>query len=242
MKLNTTLFIMVCMLLLIVNTPLWASSNMQQPQTERQFNTDFKDNYSGRKYNYEGKAEVRSTSSKPGDPSKYSKNKPYVKEENNSDNFSFNFNSLNWLFIFILILAVGYLAFTLLNDGSSKLFSSRNNRKIKSYGEITAENIAHADIKTLISNAENKNDYRLAIRYYYLMVLKQLSLKNFIKYTDDKTNADYMTAIASQKFSKDFAYTSYIYNYTWYGEFALDLKHYELAKGSFVQLIKEINS
>ena len=51
-----------------------------------------------------------------------------------------------------------------------------------------------------------------------------------------------MNAIASQKFSKDFAYTSYIYNYTWYGEFALDMKQYELAKGSFVQLIKEVNS
>ncbi|MGC1632952.1 MAG: DUF4129 domain-containing protein, partial [Gelidibacter sp.] len=135
-----------------------------------------------------------------------------------------------------------YLAYTLLNDGSSKLFSSRNNERLKSYGQITAENIKHADIKALIANAENTNDYRLAIRYYYLLVLKQLTLKNFIKYADDKTNADYMNAIAAEKFSKDFAYTSYIYNYTWYGEFALDVKQYQMAKTSFVQLIKEINA
>ena len=233
---------MACMLLLNVNTSLWASATMQQPQTERQFNEGFKNNYSGRKYNYDGKAEVRPTTSKHGKPSQYSENKPYVKEDNNSDDLSFNFNAFSWLFILILILAVGYLAYTLLNDGSSKLFSSRKNEKLNSNDEITAENIAHADIKTLITNAENTNDYRLAIRYYYLLVLKQLTLKNFIKYEDDKTNADYMNAIASQKFSKDFAYTSYIYSYTWYGEFALDMKQYELAKGSFVQLIKAVNS
>ena len=242
MKLNLTLIFMACIFLLNVNTSLWASSTVQQPQTERQFNEGFKDNYSGRKYNYEGKEEVRSTSSKHGDPSKYSENKPYSKEDNNANDSSFNFNALNWLFILILILAVGYLAYTLLNDGSSKLFSSRNNEKIKSYFEINADNIAHADIKTLIANAENTNDYRLAIRYYYLLVLKQLTLKNLIKYADDKTNADYMNAIADEKFSKDFAYTSYIYNYTWYGEFALNMKQYQLAKASFVQLIKEVNS
>lgn len=230
------------MLLLHVNTSLWANTSLQPPQTKREFNEGFKDNYSGRKYNYEGKAVVRSTPSKYGDASKYSEETPNIKEDDTTDSSSFDFNVFNWVFILILIVAVAYLAYTLLNDGSSRLFSSRNNEKLKSYGEITAANIEHADIKALITNAENTNNYRLAIRYYYLLVLKQLTLKNFIKYEDDKTNADYMNAIASHKFSKDFSYTSYIYNYTWYGEFTLNLEQYQLAKNSFVQLIKEVNS
>ena len=242
MKRNLKFIFMTCMLLLAVNAALWAGSSMEQPQKEREFNKDFKDHYSDRKYNYEGKAEVRSKASKHENASKYSENKPYVKEDNTSNDFSFNFTAFNGLFILILILAVGYLAYTLLNDGSSKLFSSRKNENLKFYDQITAENIANANIDALITQAENTNDYRLAIRYYYLLVLKQLTLKNFIKYTEDKTNADYIKAIASQKFSKGFGYTSYIYNYTWYGEFTLDLKQYQLAKASFVQLIKEVNS
>lgn len=242
MKLHLTLIFTVCMILLHGSNSLWAKTSAQQPQNERQFNEGFKDNYSGRNYNYEGKATVRSTSTKHGDASKYSQDRPYVNEDNDANNFSLDFNAFNWLFILILIIAVGYLAYTLLNDGSSKLFSSRHNEKLLSHGEITADNIAHTDIKTLITNAEKTNDYRLAIRYYYLLVLKQLTLKNFIKYEDDKTNADYMNAIASRKFSKDFAYTSYIYDYTWYGEFALNKEQYQLAKNSFVQLIKEVNS
>ena len=242
MKLHLTLIFTVCMILLHGNTSLWANISVQQPQNERQFKEGFKDKYTGRKYNYEGKATVRSSSSKHADGSKYSQNRPYANEDNNADNFSFDFSVFNWLFILILIIAVAYLAYTLLNDGSSKLFSSRSNEKLNSYGEITAENIVHADIKALINDAEKTNDYRLAIRYFYLLVLKQLTLKNFIKYEDDKTNADYMHAIASQKFSKDFAYTSYIYDYTWYGEFDLNKQQYQLAKDSFVKLIKEVSS
>lgn len=242
MKINLTLIVTISMILLIGNTPLWANISVQQPQNERQFKEGFKDKYTGRKYNYEGKATVRPSSSKHADGSKYSQNRPYANEDNDTDNFSFDFSVFNWLFILILIIAVGYLAYTLLNDGSSKLFSSRNNEKLNSHGEITAENIVHADIKALINDAEKTNDYRLAIRYFYLLVLKQLTLKNFIKYEDDKTNADYMHAIASQKFSKDFAYTSYIYDYTWYGEFDLNKQQYQLAKDSFVKLIKEVSS
>lgn len=233
---------MVCLLLPTTKATLWVTAIMQQPQSEREFSNGFKDDYSGRKYDYEGKAKVRHGATQQGQGAEYSEDQPDIKEDNISNDFSFDLSDFNWLFVLILILAVGYLAYTLLNEGSSTLFSSRTNEKLKSYSEITAENIEHADIKALITNAENTNDYRLAIRYYYLLVLKQLTLKNFIKFEDDKTNADYMTAIASQKFSKGFAYTSYLYNYTWYGEFTLDIEQYQLAKNSFVNLINEVNS
>lgn len=242
MKLKLSLILMACMLMLNMNTSLGTNTSMQKPKQERQFNEGFKDSYSNRKYNYEGRKVVKPPSSKSGEAPKYSEDKPYVKEENDANDFSFGFRSFNWLFILILILAVGYLAYTLLNDGSSKLFSKRNHKKLSTHSEITAENIEYTDIKILIAKAENTDDYRLAIRYYYLLVLKQLSLKNFIKYEDDKTNADYMNAIASQKFSKSFAYTSYLYSYTWYGEFTLDQEEYHLAKDRFVQLINEVNS
>lgn len=237
---NLKFIIITYIFLLNVNTSLWAEAYIQEPEQQRQFEEGFKNKYTNRKYNYDGPKVVRPPSSTHGEASKYSEDKPYVQEENND--FSFQFSAFNWVFVLILILAVGFLAYTLLNDGSSKLFSKRNQQKLSNHGEITAENIEYTDIKALIAKAENDNDYRLAIRYYYLLVLKHLSLKNFIKYEDDKTNADYMNAIASQKFSKGFAYTSYLYNYTWYGEFVLDTKQYQLAKGSFVQLINEVNS
>lgn len=242
MKLSPTFIFTVFMFLAHANTSVCAAVTFQQPPAERQFKANFKENYSGRKYNYEGQAVTSTTSPTKGTPSKYSSNNPNLKDEDNASNFSFNFNGLNWIFVIILIIAVVYLAYILLNDGGSKLFSSKSQKKINSYDDITAKNIAEIDIKTLITNAENATDYRLAIRYYYLLVLKELARKNFIKFEDDKTNADYMQDLANQKFNREFAYTSYLYNYTWYGEFDLNPTQYQTAKNRFVELIKKVNS
>jgi len=238
MKFNLTLIFIVFNLLLHANISSWDKMTIQQPHTERQFNNEFKESYSGRKYNYDGIAKTRPASEQHQN-AEYSEEQPYDVEDEAD---GFNFNIYNWLLIGILILAVGYLVYTLLNNGSSQLFSSKTNSKLIHPTEISSENITHVDIKALIESAENTNDYRLAVRYYYMLVLKHLTLKNFITYAEDKTNEDYLNAMASQKFSKDFAYTSYIYNYTWYGEFALNAQQYQVAKQQFVQLIKKVNS
>lgn len=213
----------------------------QAPQTNREFKDDFKSRYNSRNYNYEGKDVTSTSRLNDGKHSEYADRNPKIREDNNPSNFSLSFDWLNWVFVIILVLAVGYLAYTLLNDGSNGLFSRNSNKKLHSHDTITAETIENTDIKSLIAKAENSNDYRLAIRYYYLLVLKTLSLKNIIKFEDDKTNADYAIEIASKPYSNDFGYTSYLYNYIWYGEFPLNDMQYQKAKERFVSLLKTIN-
>lgn len=236
------LYFLILNFFFISSTSFFGATNFQEPKTERHFKSDFKDAYSGRKYDYKGIPKVHSVNSTSGKPSKYSKNRPYVREDHNSDNFSLNFKGLNGIFIVILFLAVAFLAYTLMNDGSSKLFGSRQFKKLKPTDAITAENLAQTDMPSLIQTAEDNSDYRLAIRYYYLLVLQQLALKNLITFEDDKTNADYMQDIANQKFSKDFAYSSYLYNYIWYGEFTVDAPQYASAKKSFMHLLKNVEA
>ena len=133
-----------------------------------------------------------------------------------------------------------YLLYILFNEGSSGLFSSRGNNKLKNYGEITSETIDNIEVQTLIDNAERDQDFRLAIRYYYILVLKTLSLKKLIIFEDDKTNSEYLNEIAHLKFSNHFAYTSYLYNYIWYGEFPLSTDQYNIAKQSFNTLLNDV--
>lgn len=212
----------------------------QQPEQIRQFDNDFKDQYSGRKYNYEGKEIVTETQSGSGNYEDYKNGKPNLKEKNNSDSLSINLGPLSWLFYGALAIAVLYLVYILFNEGGAGLFTSNKNKKINNYDEITAENIENADINMLIKNAENSNDYRLAIRYYYLLVLKTLSLKNHIKFEDDKTNTEYLNELSSKSFSSKFAYTSYLYNYIWYGGFSLNFEQYNKAKSNFETLLNLI--
>lgn len=212
-------------------------NSLQEPQHTRQFDKDFKNRYSGRKYNYEGKNIVTKTPQGSGNYEDYKEGKPNLKEQNNSENTTINLGAFDWIFYIVLVLAVVYLAYILLNEGSSGLFSSKRNTKLNSYDDITAENIENIDINHLIKEAEQNKDYRLAIRYYYLLVLKTLSIKKYIKFEDDKTNAEYLNELSSKSFSEKFSYVSYLYNHIWYGEFPLNTEKYTKAKTNFSTLL-----
>ncbi|GAA3621635.1 hypothetical protein GCM10022397_04210 [Flavivirga jejuensis] len=215
---------------------------IQEPEQIRRFDEDFKNRYSSDKYNYEGKKIVTQSPVGSGNYEDYKKEKLKQKEEEdeNKNEISIDFGPLGWLFYLAIAIAVIYLVYILLNEGGSGLFSSRNNKKLNDFDEITAENIEHADIHSLIKNAENDNNYRLAIRYYYLLVLKTLSLKNHIKFEDDKTNSEYLNEINGKPFSKEFSYTSYLYNYIWYGKFAVNIGQYTKAKDHFLTLLNKV--
>lgn len=212
----------------------------QQPEQTRQFDSDFKDRYSNNKYNYEGKDIVTETPSGSGEYEDYKAAEDRRRERNDSDAFYINLGPLSWLFYLAIGLAVAYLVYILFNEGGSGLFSSRKHEKLKRYEDITAKNIEHTDIDALILNAEKDNDFRLAIRYYYLLVLKHLSLKNHIKFEDDKTNSEYLNDLLNTPFSDTFAYTSYLYNHIWYGKFTLDVEQYNTAKDNFLTLLKQV--
>lgn len=230
--------IIIFLLLVITNYQTISGTIIsQQPEQIRKFDDDFKNRYSNTKYKYEGKEIITETQSGSGKYEDYKNGKPNLKEQNNSDSLSINLGPLSWFFYGALTIAVLYLVYILFNEGGAGLFSSNTNKKIANYDEITAENIENADINTLIKNAENNDDYRLAIRYYYLLVLKTLSLKNHIKFEDDKTNTEYLNEMSSKPFSSEFAYTSYLYNYIWYGEFSLNFKQYNKAKSNFETLL-----
>lgn len=236
MKINWLHFIF---LFLVFLNPqgIFGVSAYRQPEHMRQFDGDFKTRYSSRAFDYEGRAVVNQTPSGSGKYEDYKNGKPSIRERNNSDSFSINFGPLAWLFYLALAVAVIYLVYILLNEGGAGLFSTKQNRKLNHYEEITAENIENTDIYALIKEAENHTDFRLAIRYYYLLVLKTLSLKNHIQFEDDKTNAEYLNEINDKPFSKNFAYASYLYNYIWYGEFPLDTNGYSKAKSNFITLL-----
>ncbi|MFV0541564.1 MAG: hypothetical protein ACK5MZ_10085 [Aestuariibaculum sp.] len=220
--------------------PLFA---LQDPQYTKRFDPDFKERYSGNTYNYEGKKIVGQTLNGSGNYEAYKKKKDdiEIKEDNNAYYVPpLISNGITWLFYVILAIAVIFLVYFLLKDGGTGFFTSKRNRKINRTEDITAENIEHTDITTLIQNAENNADYRLAIRYYYLLTLKNLSLKNYIKFEDDKTNSEYLNELSDKPFYGKFDFNSYLYNYIWYGEFPLNNVQYQKAKGHFSTLLNLI--
>lgn len=98
------------------------------------------------------------------------------------------------------------------------------------------EIIQNEDIPALIKKAVKQQNYRLAIRYYYLLSLKHLTDNNIISWQPQKTNADYINEFTSADLKIAFKHITRIYDYVWYGEFHIDITKYEALKSPFEAL------
>ncbi len=96
--------------------------------------------------------------------------------------------------------------------------------------------IRQKDLTTLIEEAENREDYRLASRYWFLNLLKHLKDQQLIEYQFQKTNADYKAEILNDDIQAEFTYLSRFYEFVWYGDFELKPSDYMQAKNRFKEL------
>ena len=147
------------------------------------------------------------------------------------------------IFKAIPYIVLGFLIFLLV-----KFFLRLNSNSLKTglgpNGSISIseeENIIkHEDISELISAAIDQNNYRLAIRYYYLLCLKAMTENDTIEWQPDKTNSDYINEIKISALKKSFKQITKIYDYVWYGEFNIDFPKFELLKQPFIKLQHQI--
>lgn len=102
------------------------------------------------------------------------------------------------------------------------------------------ELIKSEDLPTLIKNAIAQKNYRLAIRYYYLLVLQKLSNSEIIDWQQQKTNEDYIDEIESVALKQKFTSGTYLYDFVWYGNFELNENEFVRAENQFNELTKLI--
>ncbi|WP_299334077.1 DUF4129 domain-containing protein [uncultured Psychroserpens sp.] len=146
---------------------------------------------------------------------------------------------LKVFYVVIFLLVVFFIVKAIINKEGNWVFGKSSDKSIIPVTDIE-NNIYEADFKSLIQNAEKENNYRLAIRYYYLWLLKTLSEAEIIDYDVEKTNSDYYIEIEKEEMKKDFSYTSYLYNYIWYGEFDIDDNQFNKAKDAFTQFLRSL--
>ncbi len=100
--------------------------------------------------------------------------------------------------------------------------------------------IQNQDIQQLINQALQSNNYRLAIRYYYLFVLKKLSDLELINWESQKTNTDYIKELGDAKLKDQFRIITRLYDYIWYGSFEVNEKSYQQAEKEFLSISNRI--
>lgn len=150
---------------------------------------------------------------------------------------------LGWLLRVLPYAIAGLVLFFLI-----KFFLKVNARNIiegktaKSIVNLSDEEelIRDKDLPSLIQKAISDKNYQLAVRYYYLLLLKKLSEKELISWQQEKTNEDYIKELSSTKLNNDFEQLTYLYDYVWYGEFLIDEVAFVQAETNFKKIIGKI--
>lgn len=108
--------------------------------------------------------------------------------------------------------------------------------------EEVIDKIPETELERFLREALQASNYKLAIRIYYLMIIKGLSNRNWIKWKRDKTNYDYLREMKNNPHYGVFKNITHQFERVWYGDTHLqenDFKKIQPDFQTFVSLLKQ---
>jgi hypothetical protein len=172
------------------------------------------------------------------------KEKDKKKEDYSSSDMDFSGigDVFGYLLIGVLIALVFVILYFML--GKDNLFKPSSKKiealDLKSIEQIE-ENLEEYDVSYYLQQAIDNNQYRIAIRLHYLLIIKELSAQKFIKWKRDKTNRNYLYETQDYPFAQNFKRSTNIFEKVWYGERNVTEGDFSMIHSHFSSLNKEIN-
>ncbi|MEO0898521.1 MAG: DUF4129 domain-containing protein [Bacteroidota bacterium] len=143
----------------------------------------------------------------------------------------------------VIIVALIMIAALLIREYSGQ---SRRNKELSNKGlqlefDPRILDINKESFDQRIIDAEQAKDYRLAIRWRFLALLKKLNEGKRIIWQINKTNRDYYREIKNELEKDQFDDLALVYDYAWYGDFLVNESQYNKVKESFGRLMKKLS-
>ena len=157
--------------------------------------------------------------------------------------FSFDFDpGIGKAVIYIAVFVL--LVFILLKvlKGNMLLGDKKINVKNTFTNVAPEDDIHHSNLEELYTQATAEGNFRLAVRYRYLIIIRELSNKQFIKWKKEKTNADYIFDMVNNAFQKPFREVTFLFEKIWYGKTELSEQNFMLVSTRFNEFMAEVKS
>lgn len=138
---------------------------------------------------------------------------------------------MEYLFYLFAAAALIYaLASILKSDLSSLLL-----KKPKSVAVVSDlhEDIREINLETFLNKYLEEKDFRMATRYLFLIVLRDLNDQHLIAWSPEKTNKDYEKELRKYKEGTEFSKLSKVFSYTWYGNLPINEAYFHSLSKSF---------
>jgi len=151
------------------------------------------------------------------------------------------------LFQVLKYLLIGMASYLVIRFFLSTSLSGLAEKKIEEINSIDSTlvdaDMSSVDLSKLIEQAEERKDFRLALRFNYLKLLRNLDDKQLIHWKAEKTNSDFIQELKPSRIKSEFIDITRLYEYVWYGEFELStIEEYQESKKAFDSLFNTLSS
>ena len=166
--------------------------------------------------------------------------KRIVHRQNHPSALNQIFNSIPFQ-LFFWALAVVFIVFISYKIFFKNGLFSKQKKIINEADEISLPELNEiSEYDSMITDAENKNNFNLAVRYLFLKTLKRLSDAGSIQFTAEKTNKEYLKEMENHNYFKEFYQLTRSYEYSWYGKFVVQQEYYQKLKEEFELFSKRV--
>ena len=146
-----------------------------------------------------------------------------------------------FLKFFFIALGIGILIFLLVKALNNESLFLPRDKKLRPATQIDLEkiedNLEEADLDDPIKQAIAAGDYTLAVRLYYLAILKDLSLGKKIKWKKNKTNGEYLRELAGSPIFKNMQEITLVFERIWYGKVEIDKEGFLKIEQLFLKML-----
>jgi hypothetical protein len=148
---------------------------------------------------------------------------------------------LKWFFILGGIGLLAFLIYRFIGEGN--VFGTRSRKIVLNSEEIDLdkieENLEKVELDPIIKKAIAAKNFPLAIRLYYLAILKELTLAGAIIWKKDKTNRIYVQEMQPHPLMEKFRQVTGMFERVWYGDTTLEETGFEEVRQPFENLLND---
>jgi len=153
----------------------------------------------------------------------------------------YNFFSNPAVKVVFYILLIGFFLFVIYRIiVVNNLYFTRSSKRLRTNDGPAEEDINDEHIDDKIRKAAHARDYRNAVRYLYLKGLRLLNDKGWIRYHAQATNHDYVYQVSQYPVAGDFRFLTRVYDYVWYGEFAVNDEQFNRLQSDFQRFYQDL--
>ena len=146
---------------------------------------------------------------------------------------------LQYILFGLLAVLLAFLIYQLFMKTS---FDDKGSKVVDRFEELAPTQIPKSELELLLEKALANNDFRGAIRLYFIFIIKDLSEKEWIRWEKKKTNFSYLTEMRSRPQYESFNEVVSIYELVWYGNYSVEKEDFNSLEPRFKNLLNSLNS